>query len=634
MTIETMRFLNPQLLPLVLLAPFAGLAALWLWRRHRAALRQWASPASWRQLGLSRRGEGSPGAAARSVALLVLVFLALPIALSRPRWGAARQVVERRGVDVIFVLDTSLSMAALDARPTRLAVAQGLVRTMVDRLPGHRYALLRAEGTGEVLIPLTTDAAALDLVVTSLDPGSSTTPGTSLANALIGAVELFSETGEAHRVAVVISDGEDHVGGLPAALRRLQAAGVVVHAIGVGSAKGAPIPLPPDRRNPSSGADYKRDGEGRLVITRRNDTTLRSLANGTGGLYLTAENAGGDPAAILDRVDQMERRGYATMTLEAQPERYQWPLAVAAAALLLLLWRRRAPAEPGPLRSPPKSTFPPALAPLLIAALLSTAAAPAPWFERWIHTPFELTQRAVEHHQQGRFEEAAELFARAQRLAPDDAITLFNAGTARRVQDSAAATELLIEAAAVADANALAEESSNAANSSRLLAAQAWFNLANRQLAVGDPAAAAHGYRQALRRQADHYGAKHNLELALRALAEAPSNEGPAEPAEPAEPSQSAEEPTSRDPQGADGDGGQERDPNQAGNAPAPQAPEPQPPPQPPTPSPFEPQETLSAAQAEALLDAVEALERARRRQQAERQRLERGSSLPRGKDW
>ncbi len=632
-----MSFLNPQLLPWVLLAPFAGLAALWLWRRHRAALRQWATPASWRQLGLSRRGEGSTGAAARSVALLVLVFLALPIALARPRWGAASQVVERRGVDVIFVLDTSLSMAALDARPTRLAVAQALLRTMVDRLPGHRYALLRAEGAGEVLIPLTTDAAALDLVVTSLDPGSSTTPGTSLANALIGAVELFSETAEAHRVAMVISDGEDHVGGLPAALRRLQAAGVVVHAIGVGSAKGAPIPLPPDRRNPSAGADYKRDGEGRLVITRRNDTTLRTLAVGTGGLYLTAENGGGDPTAILDRVDQMERRGYATMTIEAQPERYQWPLAVAAAALLLLLWRRRSPAEPGPPGPPGpprRAPIPSPLAPVLVAALLSAAAAPAPWIERWIHTPYELTQRGMESYRQGHFEEAARLFASAQRLAPDDATTLFNAGSTRMARDPATAIELLTKAAAIADAaanaNALTERSGDPPNASRLLAAQAWFNLANGQLAVGDPAAAAHGYRQALRRQADHYGAKHNLELALRALAAAPSDERPAVHPEPSQPSA---EPTSQDPLGMEDDRGQERDPNQAGNAPAPQAPEP-PPRQPPTPSPFEPQETLSTAQAEALLDAVEALERTRRRQQAERQRLERGTSLPRGKDW
>ena len=83
--------------------------------------------------------------------------------MAQPRWGTGEQQVERQGVDIVFVLDTSLSMATRDVVPNRLWVAQTLVRQMAKDLPGHRVALVQAEGDGVVMVPLTADVAVLEL---------------------------------------------------------------------------------------------------------------------------------------------------------------------------------------------------------------------------------------------------------------------------------------------------------------------------------------------------------------------------------------------------------------------------------------------------------------------------------------
>ena len=43
---------------------------------------------------------------------------------------------------------------------------------------------------------------------------------------------------------ILVSDGEDHGGGLGDAVATLAGAGVVVHALGVGTPEGAPVPIP------------------------------------------------------------------------------------------------------------------------------------------------------------------------------------------------------------------------------------------------------------------------------------------------------------------------------------------------------------------------------------------------------
>jgi len=322
-----MTFAAPRLLWLVLLAPAAAFAAAWLWRRRLAADAAWAARGLWDRLLAAYR----PRRLALSVAALAVAALGTALALAGPRWGTGDQKVERQGVDVVFVLDSSLSMGAFDVQPSRLYVAKALLRRMAEAMPGDRVALVQDEGEGVVLTPLTLDGAVLDLLLDTVEPGSAPDPGTQLAPGLDTALRLFGQGSEKHRTIVVLSDGEDWGGGIERSAGRLREEGVVVHAIGIGSPQGAPVPIP------GSAGEFKRDENGKVVVSRLHEETLEGLTRATGGAYLRATSAAADPAPILERIESMQKRTLASDTLDTLEERFQWPLGAAVLALLVYL---------------------------------------------------------------------------------------------------------------------------------------------------------------------------------------------------------------------------------------------------------------------------------------------------------
>jgi len=322
-------FAEPRLVAVAALAPLAAAAlAAWLWRRRLAADAAWAARGLWSRL----MPTWSPGRIRLSIACLALALLGASLALARPRWGATQQEVERRGVDVVFVVDSSLSMSVTDVAPSRLYVAKALIRRMARAMPGNRIGLVQTEGTGVVLAPLTLDGAVVDLLLDAVEPGSLPTPGTELAPGLGTALRLFGEGSEKHRVLVLLSDGEDHGGGLEQETASLRDAGVVVHAFGIGTPNGSPVPV-----QGTGGRSFKRESDGSLVISRLHEDVLEDMARATGGSYTRVASAAADPTPVLRKIDRMEKRTIESQVSSHLAERFQWPLALAVAALLLHL---------------------------------------------------------------------------------------------------------------------------------------------------------------------------------------------------------------------------------------------------------------------------------------------------------
>ncbi len=327
-----------ELLWLLVLAPLAAIVGWLVWRRRLAAVAAWAARGLWARLAL----DVAPFRLVVSVMLLAAAVAGVALALAQPRWGSIEETVERRGVDLVFVLDSSLSMAAGDVSPSRLAVASHLVRRLASELPGHRVALVQAEGAAVLLAPLTLDAAVLDLLLDTVEPATLPRPGTLLAPALEAALRLFPEGESKSRVVVVLSDGEDQGSALAPVVARAAEASVVVHAVGIGGATGAPIPL-------AGEGGYKRDAEGRVVMSKLHPEVLEALAAKTGGLYLQASGLAADLAPLVAAIERMERRALEGQVVAHQPERFQWPLAAGTAALLLHL-------AAGPLRRAREAT--------------------------------------------------------------------------------------------------------------------------------------------------------------------------------------------------------------------------------------------------------------------------------------
>src|SRR2546422_565087 len=209
--------------------------------------------------------------------LVLLGAAGVSLALARPQWGIVREKVEREGVDVVLVLDTSGSMATQDVPPNRFFLAKQALAALISRLDGDRFGLVAFEGEAYPLVPLTLDADALGLVLETMEPGIVPAPGTSVGGGLAKGLDLFVDKDRRNKVMVLVSDGEDLEGDIEYAVGKAKAAGVVVHTVGVGTEAGQPVP---DFDREGRRVGFKRDGSGTVVVSRLNPATLEAIARG------------------------------------------------------------------------------------------------------------------------------------------------------------------------------------------------------------------------------------------------------------------------------------------------------------------------------------------------------------------
>lgn len=261
-------------------------------------------------------------------AVAMLGMGALTLAIMDPRWGMEVEQVQRRGLDVVFVVDVSRSMLARDATPSRLERAKQFVSDAIDSLGGDRVGLVDFAGVAAVRTPLTLNRAALRQAVRDLEPKASSRGGSMLGEAIRLAARSFPSTGIGSRVIIVLSDGED-MGSAPAEAARaaLEEHEARVFTVGLGDARdGARVPL-------ANGRFLVHDGQ--EVWSRMNPDTLREVAEAGGGAFIQAGTAQVDMAAVCrDTLGELDRVDQQSSVVKRQTPRFQW---FAGAALLLLL---------------------------------------------------------------------------------------------------------------------------------------------------------------------------------------------------------------------------------------------------------------------------------------------------------
>jgi Ca-activated chloride channel family protein len=184
-------------------------------------------------------------------------------------------------------------------------------------------------GSGQVLSPLTSDAAALHLYLDALSPEVVNQSGTSLYSALRHALALLGPAGPrgAPGSIVLVSDGEalDPPRMVDLSVEDAARRGVPIHTVGIGTAAGAPVPDYDDISGQRIG--FKREPDGSIATSRLDEPTLRRIAEQTGGTY-TAQT---DARSVAALAAAAARGGRATRGRgESLPDnRYAWPLMLA-----------------------------------------------------------------------------------------------------------------------------------------------------------------------------------------------------------------------------------------------------------------------------------------------------------------
>ena len=315
-----MRFANLYNFWLLLLLPFLAAFLAWaLWVRRRALARFAHGPLAEKLTRNLSRGRQM----SKCVLLGLGTFFAI-LALTGPQFGTQLEMAERKGVDVMIVLDVSRSMQAEDVKPSRLARAKYQIRGLLDLLRGDRVGLVVFAGKAFVQCPLTTDYGAVELFLDVLDAGAIPVQGTAIGDAVRLAVRSFEEGEGQHKAIVLFTDGEDHVGQPLAAAQTAAAQGVRLFALGLGTPDGELIPT-----EEGGGVSFHKDKRGQYVKTRLDESTLQDMALETGGDYFRTTLGGAELDALYGQIAEMDQREIGSTRLTRYQERFQWPLLLA-----------------------------------------------------------------------------------------------------------------------------------------------------------------------------------------------------------------------------------------------------------------------------------------------------------------
>jgi Ca-activated chloride channel family protein len=320
------RFAHSEYLYAIALLPVLVLVFLWALRSRRKALEAFGNLALLKQLmpassGLKR--------AAKSALLFASIGF-LILGLANPQIGTKMEEVKREGVDIMIALDVSNSMKAEDIRPNRLESAKQEISRMLDKLQNDRIGLIVFGGESYLQLPLTTDYSAARLILSSIDVDIVPVQGTAIGSAIRLAMKSFSSGERKYKVVVLITDGENHEDDAIAAAKEAHAEGVVIHAIGMGSPNGGPIPE--YQNNVQVG--FKRDADGNTVITKLDEQALTQIAEAGGGEFIRATSAQNELDEVFKKVETMEKKEFGAKVFTEYEDRFQYLLGVSLVLLV------------------------------------------------------------------------------------------------------------------------------------------------------------------------------------------------------------------------------------------------------------------------------------------------------------
>ncbi len=295
---QLFRFANPELLYLLLLVP--------------AMIITFAISASLKNRALKRLGNQNlisqllpERSATRPVVKFILQMLALSaiiIMLARPQFGSKLEEIRKQGVEVIIALDVSNSMYAEDIQPDRLTRAKQAISRLVDNLDNDRIGLIVFAGDAYTQIPVTTDYVSAKMFLSTISPEMVPRQGTAIGSAIRLGMSSFTPGEGKSKAMIIITDGENHEDDPVTAAKEAAEKGIVIHAIGIGSREGVPIPF-----NVSGRKEYLRDNEGNTVVSRLDEEILKEIVINTNGTYVRASTSNVGLDKIFSEIRKMKK---------------------------------------------------------------------------------------------------------------------------------------------------------------------------------------------------------------------------------------------------------------------------------------------------------------------------------------
>lgn len=327
---EDLRFDNVNQLKWLLIVAACAVVCVYGFAQKRRALAAFASA---KLIGVLTPNM-SRGRQYLKNALTLAAMIAIVMAMVGPRWGTYYEDAIQRRLDLMICLDVSRSMMAEDAGMSRMDRAKDDIKRLLERLGGGSIGLVAFAGKAELVCPLTDDYEYYRMTLEETGPHSVQLGGTNLGEAISMAVKGFGDAARKQRAIIVMTDGEDTMGGDPEAeAKKAKDAGIQVFTIGIGDAqRGALIPETKDGQKSYVMFDNEQ------VWSKMNPDQLKAIAAAGGGEYHPSGQVNPRERTLewlyAEKLMPREERTMKEKRVARQYARFAWP---ATAALILLV---------------------------------------------------------------------------------------------------------------------------------------------------------------------------------------------------------------------------------------------------------------------------------------------------------
>lgn len=327
------QFANPELLALLILIPIIALLyvlARYMRKRDLAKFGNWSVIST-----LMPDASKYMPSVKITIELIALFFITLALARPFSPSPLPNETSEEtsEGIEVMICFDVSNSMLASstdDPRGvSRMQRAKFILEKLIDKMRNDKVGLIVFAGDAYTQLPITSDFISAKMFLNSIDTGMVPTQGTAIGAAIEMATNAFTPESDFQKAIIVITDAENFEDDAADAAKRAADAGIQVDVIGVGTEKGAPIPLN------TSATEFMTDQNGEQVITAVNEQTGQEIAKAGKGIYIN----GGSSSAVSELTDQLSTLATKEFkrTSTPNPSSELFPIAIIIALILLMI---------------------------------------------------------------------------------------------------------------------------------------------------------------------------------------------------------------------------------------------------------------------------------------------------------
>lgn len=254
------------------------------------------------------------------------------IALLGPSFGENKEEIDLVGKDIMILVDLSESMNANDVKPSRLEKVKFEMKKVIDEFSSDRIGIIMFSGEAFVQCPMTYDKNALNLFTETLNTGLVPNTGTDFGPPLeLSLSKLNNENAESNelssKIILLISDGEDFGDNTKESLEKIVDSNIKLFTVGIGSEKGSKILL--------TNGDYKRDKEGKEVITKLDPISLKESAKETGGKYFEITNTNNQIDELIYEINNIKGEVIESKIIDVTENKYFYFLLTALILMII-----------------------------------------------------------------------------------------------------------------------------------------------------------------------------------------------------------------------------------------------------------------------------------------------------------